>query len=47
MEKYLTLDAETERMLHAICDQALKNGGMNMLASINQLIASIKQKGNE
>jgi hypothetical protein len=40
--KYLEIHAEMDRTLHAICDAALKSGGMQMIGLINQLIAAIK-----
>ena len=40
--KYLEIEKDMDRTLHAICDAALKAGGMQMIGLINQLIAAIK-----
>lgn len=44
MKKYLEIDAEVEKLLHAVLDAALKAGGMMMHGIVNQLISSIKQE---
>lgn len=40
--KYIEIGQEMDRVLHAICDSALKTHGMQMIGLINQLLASIK-----
>lgn len=40
--KYIEIEQEMDKTLHAICDAALKAGGMQMIGLINQLIAAIK-----
>jgi hypothetical protein len=40
--KYIEVEHEMDRVLHAICDVALKSGGMQMVGLINELLASIK-----
>lgn len=40
--KYIEIGQEMDRVLHAICDTALKTHGMQMIGLINQLLASIK-----
>ncbi len=40
--KYIEIGQDMDRVLHAICDSALKAHGMQMIGLINQLLASIK-----
>lgn len=40
--KYIEIGQEMDRVLHAICDSALRANGMQMIGLINQLLASIK-----
>jgi len=44
MKKILILEAETEHLLHAALDCALKHGGMAMLETINRLIQKVQLK---
>lgn len=44
--KYIQVEQEMDRVLHSICDAALKSGGMQMIGLINQLLASIKDDAN-
>ena len=37
-------DQDAERVLHTICDAALKAGGMQLFPIVNQLVNSIKDK---
>lgn len=43
MKRFLEIEGEVEKMLHAVLDGALKAGGMAMHGVVSQLIASIKQ----
>ncbi|MBS0626536.1 MAG: hypothetical protein JSS32_10850 [Verrucomicrobia bacterium] len=43
--KYIELDSDMERTIHAICDAALKTGGMQVISLVNQLVASIRDDG--
>ena len=45
--KYIELDQEMEKTVHTICDAALKAGGMQVIALVNQLVASIQDDGNQ
>ena len=44
--KYIEIDQNMEKTIHAICDAALKAAGMQAASLVNQLIASIKDDGN-
>lgn len=43
--KYIELDQDMERTIHAICDAALKASGMQVVGLVNQLVANIKDDG--
>lgn len=47
MKRILEIEGDVERLLHAVCDAALKNGGMAIIGHVNQLIGSIKNKQEE
>ena len=40
--RYIEIEEDMDRVLHTICDAALKAGGMQMIGLINQVLASIK-----
>jgi|GEM_PF-2994480 hypothetical protein len=44
--KYIEIDQNMEKTIHAICDAALKTAGMQAASLVNQLIAAIKDDGN-
>lgn len=45
--RFLEIEGEVEKLLHAVFDAALKAGGMQLLGSVNQLIQSIQTKEAE
>ena len=41
--KYIEIDSEMGKVLHVICDAALKAGGMQIIGSVNYVVSGIKE----